>query len=204
MNTIHLPKICACLAVASVALAATSSSHKRLTMQRLAEVSELIDAAPLRSYQIAISEIGSIKVGPAKFQMQMEAGRALSFPTEFDPPRPAGENLAYAVPVSPRAFETVNTGWTVRLSGKPHGQLIEITGAADYTEAESLPGGYGEVAGPIYNARGETVTINKLQQPRLQTTTTHFHVFALPGKSYEILLYRGRKAEKHTVTVTAG
>ncbi|HEX8312696.1 MAG TPA: hypothetical protein VF614_15345 [Chthoniobacteraceae bacterium] len=203
MNITLVSKISAVLAIASIALATTSTSHKRLTVQRIAEVKELIDAAPPRSYQIEVSGIGSIEVGPAKFQMQMEAVRALSFPTEFDPPLPAGKGLNYVMPATPTAFETVNTGWTVRLSGKPHGKLIEITGAADYTEAESLPGGYGEVAGPIYDARGDMVTTNKLDQPRLQTTTTRFHLFALPGKGYEILLYRGRKAEKHTVAVTA-
>ena len=64
-------------------------------------------------------------------------------------------------------------------------------------------GGYGEISGPLYAPDGKTSISNKLDQPRIQTTTTRFHLFALPGKSYEVTLYRGDKREKHLVTVRA-
>jgi hypothetical protein len=46
------------------------------------------------------------------------------------------------------------------------------------------------------------LTPNKLDQPKFQTTTTRFHIFAVPGESYEVTLYRGSKEEKHSITVT--
>jgi len=51
--------------------------------------------------------------------------------------------------------------------------------------------------------QGEVITPNKLEQPKSLTTTTRFHLFAVPGETYDVTLYRGGKAEKHTVTVTA-
>ena len=64
-----------------------------------------------------------------------------------------------------------------------------------------MPGGYGAIAGPIYTEQGDVITPNKLDQPKLQTTTTRFNIFAMPGESYEVTLYRGAKSEKHIVTV---
>ena len=50
--------------------------------------------------------------------------------------------------------------------------------------------------------QGGLLTPNKLDQPKLQTTTTRFNLFAVPGESYEVTFYRGDKSEKHTVTVS--
>jgi hypothetical protein len=49
---------------------------------------------------------------------------------------------------------------------------------------------------------GEVLSVNKLDQPKFQTTTTRFHIFAVPGESYDVTFYRGSKKEKHRITVT--
>ena len=94
-------------------------------------------------------------------------------------------------------------GWTVYFSAKPHGKLVAVFGVADYVEASLVPGSYGAVAGPIFEDYGEAVlTPNVIQEPKSQTTTTRFQLFALPGESYDVTFYRGAKTEKHRVTVS--
>jgi hypothetical protein len=68
-------------------------------------------------------------------------------------------------------------------------------------DVQSIKGGYGALAGPIVADDGVVITPNKLELPRSQTTTTRFHLFAVPGETYEITLYRGTKPETHTVKV---
>jgi hypothetical protein len=133
----------------------------------------------------------------------MEHIRELIFPNEFDLPKVAANETPAVIPTTPAAFETINTGWTIRLTAKPQGKLVTVYGVADYVEAELVPGGYGAIAGPIHNEQGAVISMNKLEQPRVKTTTTRFNLFAMPGESYEVTLYRGTKSEKHTVTVEA-
>ena len=66
-----------------------------------------------------------------------------------------------------------------------------------------MNGGYGAVAGPIYNNNGELLSPNVVHQPKSTTTSTRFHLFALPGEPYEVTLFRGEQAEKHLVTIRA-
>ena len=222
----HLPKTntmkttiritIACFAVASIAIAATTKTS-RLTPHRIAELTAPSEAANPKAYKVEVSglqrpsptptgEIGPISVTlPAdKPQAVLECIRELRFPVEFNPPEPAAKDSKFPIiPTTPAAFETINTGWTIRLSARPQGRLIAVYAVADYVEAQLVPGGYGALTGPIYSEKGELLTPNNLDQPRLQTTTTRFHIFALPGEPYEVILYRGAKAEKHTVTITA-
>ena len=206
-----------CFAVASIAIAATTKPN-RLTLSRIAELTAPSDAPKAKTYKVEVtglqrpsptpsSENAPISVTfPAnKPQAVLECVREFHFPIEFSPPEATGLTKKSEFPITPTtpvAFETVNTGWTIRLSAKPHGKLIAVYGVADYTEAEIIPGGYGAIAGPIYTEQGDVITTNKLDQPKFQTTSTRFHIFALPGEAYEVTLYRGAKAEKHTVTVT--
>jgi hypothetical protein len=155
-----------------------------------------------KSYKVEISGIGSATLPADKPEGKIESIRELIYPTKFDPPQTAANGAPIVTPTSPTAFETVNTGWTVRLSAKPHGKLIAVSAVADHVEGEMVPGGYGAIAGPVYNDQGEVLTPNKVDQPRLQTTSTRFHIFALPGEPYEVTLFRGAKTEKHIVTVT--
>ena len=107
------------------------------------------------------------------------------------------------VPTTPREFETLNVGWTITFTTKARGGLIDLYGVADFVEAELVKGGYGALSGPITTDAGVLISPNKLEQPRSHTTTTRFHIFAVPGESHEVTLYRGNKEEKHIVTVTA-
>ncbi len=201
MNT-SIRTTIACVAIASVAIAAAPKAGKRLTAERIAELTAPSEGARPKTYRVEIALIGSAALPADKAEGQVTAAREFHFPTEFAPPQPAANGAPTITPTTPTAFETVNTGWTVRLSAKPHGKLVAVYGVADYTDAAMVRGGYGAVAGPIYDERGELLTPNQLDQPRLQTTTTRFHIFAVPGESYDVTLYRGAKEEKHKVTVT--
>jgi hypothetical protein len=132
----------------------------------------------------------------------IEAIREFRFPTKFEPPRVEANMGPAITPTTPTSFEVLNAGWTIRLSARPEGKLVAVYGVAEYVDVELVDGGYGAIAGPIYTAKGELITPNVLRQPKVQTTTTRFHIFALPGEPYDVTLYRGARAEKHTVTVT--
>ncbi len=204
-----------CFVVASIAIAATTKPS-RLTPNRIAELTAPSDAPKAKTYKVAVTGLQRPSPTPAgknapigvtlpadKPQAVLECIREFRFPIEFTPPATTAKDSELPItPTTPVTFETVNTGWTIRLSAKPHGKLIAVYGVADYTEAEMIPGGYGALAGPIYTEQGDVITPNKLDQPKFQTTTTRFHIFALPGEAYEVTLYRGTKAEKHTVTIT--
>jgi hypothetical protein len=133
----------------------------------------------------------------------IEVIREFRFPSKFKTAQAGADGSNISAPTTPTAFEKVNTGWTIRLTAQPHGKLIAIQGIADYVEAELVNGGYGPITGPIHTDQGKLISPNVLHQPKVQTTTTRFHLFALPGESYEVTLYRGAKAEKHMVSVTA-
>jgi hypothetical protein len=189
--------------MAITAVAVTKSPKTLLTLDRIRELTAPTDAPAPKAYKIAISGLGSRTLpadAPGK-QTKLENIREFRFPTQFEPPK-SGEGEALALPTTPTAFEMVNTGWTVHLNATRHGRLVGIAGAADYVTAQLHPGGYGPVNGPIYAKDGSLLSENKLDQPEVQTTSTHFHIFAVPGESYEVTFYRGNTSEKHTVTVT--
>lgn len=204
-----------CIAVASVAIAATPQT-KRLTPQRIAELTAISDDPKPTRYTVAISGLDIVglvnRLAPAssasitfsadKPEAGLEFIREFRFPTKFQPPQADASGASLIAPPNPAAFETVNTGWSIRLSARQQGKLVAIAGAADFTTAEFVPGDYGPLSGPIYTEDGKLISPNKYHQPRIQTTTTHFHIFAVPGEPYEVTLYRGAKIEKHTVTVT--
>ncbi|EDY18583.1 hypothetical protein CfE428DRAFT_3968 [Chthoniobacter flavus Ellin428] len=202
MNT-PLRAALVCLAIISIAVAATPNTRTRLTAQRIADLTAPAEGPHPKGYKIEISGLGSSLLAAAKPEGEILSVRELHFPSEFKPPQAAANGAPGITPTTPTAFETVNTGWSVRLTAKPHGKVIAVYGIADYVEAELVAGGYGVVAGPIYTEKGEVITPNKLDQPKLQTTTTRFNIFAVAGESYEVTLYRGAKSEKHIVTVSA-
>ena len=151
--------------------------------------------------RIEVSGLGEVELSAAKAEGDITLPQQAIFPTEYQPLRAAQRGSPLAIePSTPTNFEKVNTGWTIRLNAKPLGKLVAVSGVADYVEAVAVPAGYGAVAGPVYS--GETVvTPNVMKMAKVQTTTTRFQVFAVPGEGYEVTLYHGDKAEKHQVTV---
>ena len=192
-----------CLVLFSVVLAAAPNSRKRLTPRRLLELSAAPDAPTPKAYTVEIAGLGSVTLPAGKPDGEIHAGGDIRFPTEFDPPQAGSDGGDAITPSTPTAFVSVDTGWTVRLNARPQGKLVRIYGVADHVEAESVPSSYGAIAGPIYTEEGEVITVNKMDQAKLQTTTTHFILFALPGEPYEVAFYRGKKTEKRMVTVKA-
>lgn len=191
-----------CFVVASMAIAATPKTLEHLTAQRIADFTSTTEGTRPKAYKIEIADFGRITLAADNPEGQVELGQEFRFPTEFAPPQITASGVPAIVPTTPTAFETVNTGWTVRLTAKPHGKLVGVYGIANYVEVALVPGGYGAIAGPIYTERGEILTENKLDQPKLQATETRFHIFAAPGESYDVTFYKGSTEEKHRITVT--
>jgi len=200
------------LATATVTVAAISKPGTALTPRRVAEINALSAEPRLAQVNVAISGISKIRMATDKSKVTMEMIREFRYPTEFAPPevskealkpkaKPEDGGVFPVTPTTPRAFETLNTGWTITLTAGAVGSMVELYGSADFVEADLVNAGYGALSGPIYSDDGILITPNKLQMPKSSTTTTRFHLFAVPGESYEVTLYRGNKAEKHTVTV---
>lgn len=209
----------ACLAIVSLTTAATPK-RPRLTPQLVAELTAPSNAKP-KAYVVRMSGIDSpiplqkgarpearpvaesVILPVDKPEGVIQAIREVRFPTEFEPPKVVAANANPIItPTIPTSFELVTAGWTIRLSARPEGKLVAVYGVAEYVDVELVEGGYGAIAGPIYTPKGELITPNVLKQPKVQTTTARFHIFALPGEPYDVTLYRGAKAEKHAVTVT--
>jgi len=204
------------ICLASLFLIAAVPKVERLTPRRINQLATQSELPKPHGYKVSISGLGrdlsqDLKglvsdpmtiAFPADKTGTMEGIREFRFPVEFEPPASKNDlNMGTVTPITPTKFETVNTGWTIRLSAKPQGKLIVLDGVADYVDVKLVNGGYGEIAGPVYSEEGEVLTANKLDQPRFHTTTTRFHIFALPGKPYEVILYRGAGSGKHTITI---
>ena len=194
-----------CLFAAAATAAATSKPSLHLTPQRVLELTAPTNAPAFKSYRVTISDLGQITLPSTTPEGQIALFQEAVFPTDFDPPQPirAGGFLA-VTPIVLTKFDKLETGWTVRLKVKPQGKLLSVSGVADCVEANLVPAGYGAVAGPIYVDQSDTVlTKNIMNMAKVQTTTTRFQIFAVPGEAYDVTLYRGAKAEIHHVRISA-
>jgi hypothetical protein len=222
MNS-YISIVLACLSAGTIASAIGPNSTRRLTPQRIAELTAPSAKAQTRSISIEIADLQNpaprsgqarprAKTSNSRIILPMdgregviEVIREFRFPTQFDPPKVSlAEEKALIAPLRPRAFETVNTGWTIRLNARPVGNLTALYGVADYIEFRGFDeAGYGPLSGPIHDQKDRLLSPNVLQQPVFETTTTRFHIFAVPGETYEVVLHHGRKSTKHRITVTA-
>jgi hypothetical protein len=143
----------------------------------------------------------SIRFKPNGRPNILELIREFRFPTDFDAAKPSAKD-SLVTPTTPTFFESVNAGWTIKLSARQQGKLLAVSGVADYVEVEMLPGGYGTAAAPIYSEQGRLISPNKITQPKSQTTTSRFFLFAGPGETCEVTLFHGNKAKKHPITIT--
>ena len=205
------------LAAASITMAATAKPEP-LTPKRIAELTRPSEAAAPKVYKIEVSGLQrpspnashdsapiSVTFPADRPQAVLECIRELRFPSAFTPPKTIANRDPAFEPTRPADFDVVNTGWTIRFSAKQHGRVVAIAGVADYVEAD-MPeigtGAYGPLGAPIRAESGELLSPNVVHQPKVQTTTTRFQIFAVPGETYEVTLYRGAKPEKHRITVT--
>ena len=194
-----------CLFAAAATAAASYTPSLHLTLKRVQELTAPTSIPAVKNYRVEISDLGQTVLPSTKPEGQITLLHEAVFPTDFSPPQPvhAAESLA-VVPSIPTKFEPLDTGWTVRLKVKPLGKLFSLSAVADYVEANLVPAGYGAVAGPIYADQSETMlSRNMMNMARVQTTTTRFQIFALPGEAYNVTFYRGAKAEVHRVRIAA-
>lgn len=121
----------------------------------------------------------------------MEVVKEIRYPVEWEPPmqyRAKDDAMPVVVPVTPTIFETVKHGWVVKFSGDLVGGAVRLIGTATFAEPEFTKGVFGEASGRLYaaNKRLFLLTENESQTVAVQSSTTPFQVFALPGKTYEL------------------
>lgn len=114
-------------------------------------------------------------------------------PTEFDKPEMirGKDGSVTCIPIFPKQFQQSNLGWKLTYKVSEQNGIIVLVGTAVYSEASLANAVYGEFSGPIYETvKGKKVKMseNIARSGALDTSTTHFQLFAKPGKSYTVQL----------------
>ncbi len=135
---------------------------------------------------------------------EMENVREFRYPSSFKAPRASADRTspAIVIPTTPTDFGMINAGWTIHLHAERLGSLIVLDGSAEFVKVDLVNGGYGALAGPIYDRKGNVLTPNKVQQPISFSTTSRFHLTAVPGEPYQVSFYKGSAVEKHTIKLS--
>jgi hypothetical protein len=172
MNS-SISSVLACLAAGTIASAIGPNTNRRLTPQRIAELTEPSTKAQARAISIEIADLQNpapesgharpgVNTTNSRIKLPMdgregiiEVIREFRFPTQFDPPKvDLAEKMPLVAPLTPHAFETVNTGWTIRLNAHPIGNLIALYGVADYVEFRGFDeAGYGPFPDPFTTSK---------------------------------------------------
>ncbi len=127
---------------------------------------------------------------------KIEMMREVLYPTGFNRPDPAGwvtpkpgdGNSFPVTPTTPTGFTKVDAGWTFEFT--PHAGRdgeIYLKGVATQVKTALHRMGYGEWTDPIMSPDGKVMlTENKALGPVIRRTETPFHLWAMPGKAYDI------------------
>jgi len=140
-----------------------------------------------------------------KREVTLRATKEFLYPTKWELPQEStnSEGAKIITPVTPLEFERAETGWIVKCSTERlEGGMIRITGVATFTEPELRQAVHGEQSRPIY-AQGDRkmlLTENKGESAIFRSSSTHFQVFAQPGKQYDFNVAKLDKAVPLTLT----
>lgn len=132
----------------------------------------------------------SIVFGPAKSPIEKSNTTEIRFAKTWEKPRlvrnPEGQLIVQ--PLTPLAFEAANSGWEIKCSAEPAGDLIRLTGSITYSKPELTQGVFGEQSQPIYSPekKGLLLSENVSRTVTMHSSTSPFQLFAKPGKEYEI------------------
>lgn len=156
--------------------------------------------------------IGDLALPPvlaeASQQVVLRSVREVRFPTEWDLPNLPRESadsdgvkeLIPVSPVTPLTFEMVESGWIIKCTAERiEGGLIRVVGIATFTDLDFKQAVHGEHSGPIYHKK-ILMTENKGPSAIVHSSSTHFQVFALPGKQYKFKVARLNKNVPLTLT----
>ena len=117
--------IIGCGVVAATSVATTVAPQSRLTVQRVLQLTASGGPVTPQNYRVEISALGKALLPANKPAGEITLRQEATFPTEFLPPQPTRSGGPLAItPSTPTNFETVHTGWTVRLSAQPLGKLV--------------------------------------------------------------------------------
>jgi len=132
----------------------------------------------------------TIVFGPGESPMEKSNTTKILFARTWEKPQlvrnPEGQLTVQ--PLTPQAFETANSGWDIKCSAEPVGDLIRLIGSITYSEPELTQGVFGERSQPIYSSakKGLLLSENVSRTVTMHSSTSPFQLFAKPGKEYEI------------------
>jgi hypothetical protein len=92
-----------------------------------------------KAYKITVFKLGTVTLQEEKAEGVIKDVRELRYPSKFEPSQAASDTKA-VTPLSPTEFHIAEIGWTVRPNAKAHGQLIAVSGAAEFVEEEMFAG----------------------------------------------------------------
>jgi hypothetical protein len=128
--------------------------------------------------------------GPAKSPMDASNSKEIRFATTWEKPRLVrnSEGQLIVQPLTPQAFEAASSGWDIKFSAEPVGDIIRLTGSITYSKPELTQGVFGEQSQPIYSPekKGLLLSENVSRTVTMHSSASPFQLFAKPGKEYEI------------------
>jgi len=194
----------ALLSLAAICRISLAAGNQPATCDEVAKLTKPAPHSSAEIYVVSIEGVGSMTLKPqSRYESKKIFGEEFIYPTDFSAPELTTKKDLSAVPSIPRSFITTSLGYEVKLRAKRVGSVIYLFGELDRKDFVCFKNGVGELSGEIVsNNHRKTLTKNITNQPVFQTVSSRFVLSALPGKTYEIPVWTGKKFTDKKVVVT--
>lgn len=171
---------------AACAVLASCSAPSGITTRQVAAMNRPAGDMPSRvTIQMSVKEgKAAAKPLPAKqvtvgSDFRITAQREFVYPSSYEPAS-AHADLTTVVPATPKEFQSIPTGIEADLETERSGGLIVIKGMIKVTEFQGFSRMGGLLGQPILNAKGQVITENRIEMPKLATYTTPVYAAVQP------------------------
>jgi hypothetical protein len=180
------------------------AGNKPITIDEVAKLTKPVPHNSAEVYEVKIEGVGKIPLKAKDgYESKKIFGKEFIYTTAYDAPVVTSNKDLTAAPSFPRNFETTSIGYEVKLRAKRVGSVIYLFGNVERKDFVCFKRGGGELSGEIVsNDRRKILTNNITNQPVFRTVSSGFVLSALPGKTYEIPVWNGKKFVDKKVIVT--
>jgi hypothetical protein len=203
-NPMNKPLLLALLSLTAICRISFAAGNQPATIDEVAKLTKPAPHSSAEVYEVSIEGVGSMTLKPQSgYESKKIFGEKFIYPTDFSAPEVTTKKDLSAAPSFPRNFINAALGYELKLRAKRVGSVIYLFGELDRKDFVRFNNGVGELSGEIIsNDRRKTLTKNITNQPVFQTVSSRFVLSALPGKTYEIPVWTGKKFADKKVVVT--